>query len=97
MKVETTGQNHVFEVQVFLDDLDPNLLRLELYADGGKDSPPLRREMKQIRQLVGSVNGYLYGASVSANRPAADYTARIVPHHPRANVPFEANQILWQR
>ena len=97
MKVETTGQNHVFEVQVFLDDLDPNLLRLELYADGGKDNPPLRQEMKQIRQLVGSVNGYLYGASVSANRPAADYTARIVPHHPRAKVPFEANQILWQK
>jgi starch phosphorylase len=42
-------------------------------------------------------NGYTYSARVPASRPAAEYTARIVPHHPEAAVPLEAAQILWQR
>jgi starch phosphorylase len=38
-----------------------------------------------------------YSAQMSAIRPASDYTARIIPHHPNASVPLEARQILWQR
>jgi starch phosphorylase len=38
-----------------------------------------------------------YSAHVSATRPASDYTARIIPHHPNASVPLEAEQIIWQR
>jgi starch phosphorylase len=38
-----------------------------------------------------------YSAHVSTTRPASDYTARIIPHHPNASVPLEAWQILWQR
>ena len=37
-----------------------------------------------------------YTAQVSATRPASDFTARIVPHHPNALVPLEADQIIWQ-
>jgi hypothetical protein len=40
---------------------------------------------------------YTYSAQVSATRPANDYTARIVPHHPDALVALEAGQIVWQR
>jgi starch phosphorylase len=40
---------------------------------------------------------FIYLAQVSASRPASDYTARIIPHHPNASVPLEARQILWQR
>jgi starch phosphorylase len=38
-----------------------------------------------------------YSTQLSATRPASDYTARIIPHHPNASVPLEARQILWQR
>ena len=34
VKVETRGEQHVFEVQVYLNDLDPKAVRVELYADG---------------------------------------------------------------
>jgi glycogen phosphorylase len=34
---------------------------------------------------------------VPASRPATDYTPRLVPYHPDARVPLEANEILWQR
>jgi glycogen phosphorylase len=97
VQVETAGQSHAFEVQVFLDEIDPAALRIELSADGGSSGPPVRQEMSRLRRLVGSVNGYVYGASVPARRPATDYTPRIVPHHPNARVPLEANEILWQK
>jgi glycogen phosphorylase len=47
--------------------------------------------------LVGSANGYLYTAQVPADRPASDYTPRLVPYRAGARVPLEAPQILWQR
>ena len=34
MKVETKDGQHVFEVQLSLGDLDPNAVRVELFADG---------------------------------------------------------------
>ena len=53
VKVETDGEQHVFEVQVYLDDLDPEAVRVELYADGVNGDGPVRQEMKRVRQLVG--------------------------------------------
>jgi glycogen phosphorylase len=37
----------VFEVEVFLNDLDPNAVRVELYADGINGGDPVRQEMKR--------------------------------------------------
>ncbi len=96
-KVETRGEQHVFEVQVWLDDIDPKTVRVELYADGVMGSAPVRQEMKRARQLTGASGGYVYSAAVSAARPPADYTARVVPHRDGVAVPLEAAQILWQR
>jgi starch phosphorylase len=97
MKIETDGKQHVFDVQVYLDDLDPNAVRVELYADGINGSAPVRREMKRTRQLAGAAGGCAYRATVPATRPSTDYTARVVPHHAGVAVPLEAAQILWQR
>ena len=97
VKLETKDKQHVFEVQVYLDDLDPNAVRVELYANGVNGGEPVRQEMKRLRQLVGAVGGYAYGATVSADRPASDYTARVIPHRDGVAVPLEAAQVLWQR
>jgi len=97
VKVETQGELHVFEVQVYLNDLDPNAVQVELYADGLYDGGPLRQEMQRDRQLVGASGGYVYTAAVSATRPPADYTARVIPRCESVAVPLEAAQILWQR
>ena len=64
MKVETRGEQHVFEVQVYLNDLDPKAVRVELYADGVNGSAPVRQEMKRVRQLAGASGGYVYSAAV---------------------------------
>jgi starch phosphorylase len=96
IKVETSGQQHIFEVEVYLNDIDPNAVRVELYADGINGSSPVRQEVKRGRQLVGAVGGYIYSVTVSATRPATDYTARVIPNYDSVAVPLEAPQILWQ-
>ena len=97
IKLETTAEQHVFEVQVYLDDLDPDSVRIELYAEGADYSAPERVEMKRVRQLVGAINGYVYRACVPASRPASDYTARLIPQRENVAVPLESNHILWQQ
>ncbi len=96
VKVETRGEQQDFEVQVYLNDLDPNAVRVELYADGIDGSNPVRQEMKRGRQLVGAVRGYMCSATLSAIRPVTDYTARVIPNNDSVAVPLEAAQILWQ-
>jgi glycogen phosphorylase len=58
VKVETVEQQHVFEVQAYLGDVDPDSVRVELYADGVNGEGPVRQEMKRVRQLVGAAGGY---------------------------------------
>ena len=97
VKIKSDAQKHNFEVQLFLGAVSPDAVRLELYADGGSDSGPVTQEMKRGQQLAGTGNGYIYTGSAPANRPATDYTPRVVPFFSKAIVPLEANQILWQR
>jgi starch phosphorylase len=97
VKVETHGAQHVFDVQVYLDRLDPAAVRVELYADGVKGSAPVLHEMSRVRPLVGASGGYAYSAAVSATRPPGHFTARVVPHCGGVAVPLEEVRILWQR
>jgi starch phosphorylase len=97
VKVESRGGQHVFEVHVCLADLDPEAARVELYADGVMGSAPVRQEMKRVRQLGGTSGVYVYSAAVSAIRPSADYTARVIPNRNGVAIPLEDAQILWQR
>jgi glucan phosphorylase len=62
VKLETDGGQHVLEVQMYLDDLDPEVVRVELYANGVNGSASERVEVKRVRQLVGAINGYAYRA-----------------------------------
>ncbi len=97
VKIETDGEQHVVEVQVYLDELDPEAVRVELYADKIGDGSRVRQEMKRVGQLVNATNGYVYRALVADARPVTDYTARIVPYHEGAVIPLEDHHILWQR
>jgi starch phosphorylase len=96
VRVSSDKEEHLFEVQVYLNGLDPNAIRVELYAEGVNGGEPVRREMARGRRLAEG-DGYIYSARIPATRPAADYTARVIPHHAGAAVPLEAVRILWQR
>ena len=95
-RAETKGAQNVFEVSVHLGGLDPDAVRVELYADGHTENTPEGRAMERVSRIEGE-NGFVYRASVPATRPASDYTARIVPNHPGVSVPLEDTHILWQR
>ncbi|MGB7758615.1 MAG: alpha-glucan family phosphorylase [Bryobacteraceae bacterium] len=94
VKVESSAGEHVFEVEVYLSDLDPDAVRVELYADGANGGAPVRQEMERVRQ---SGAGYAYRAQAPATRPVTDYTARLIPGYTGVAVPLEATHILWQR
>jgi len=97
VKVKTHGEQHLFHVQVFLGDLDPKEVRVELYADGIDEGSPVRQEMKHSRRLVGASSGYAYSAAVPSARPSSDYTARVIPHCEGVAIPLENARLLWQR
>jgi glycogen phosphorylase len=97
MKVETRGEQHFFEVQVYLKDFDPDAIRVELYADRVMGNAPIRQEMKRVCQVAGALGGYVYSAAVSTANLSTDYTVRAIPNYPGAAVPLENARILWQR
>lgn len=80
--METAGEQHIFEVQVYLDDLDAEAVRFELYADVVNGGSPHWQEIC-LRQLAGSVGGHVYRGSVRVIAGLA--------------VPLEEAHILWQR
>ena len=95
LKVATRDGHHVFEVELFPDDIDPEAVRVELYAEGTNDAAG--KEMERDRGPTGNAAGDTYRVSVLATRPATDYTARVIPHFAGVAVPLEVNTILWQR
>jgi starch phosphorylase len=96
-KIETRGEQHLFEVGVCLNGLDPKAVRVELYADGIKGKAPFRQEMQHVDQLPASPGCHVYSATVCAERAAADYTVRVIPYHDGVAIPLEEPRILWQR
>ncbi len=96
LQVQRTALHYHFSVAVYLGDVAPDAVRVELYADPAHGRPRERHAMLPS-PLPGAVNGFLYRLTVPAQRPAGDYTPRVVPHHPEAAVPLEEAHILWQR
>jgi glycogen phosphorylase len=93
--LEQQGERYLFHVQVFLDEIDPDAVRVELYADAQKGEDPATSAMNRCERLAGAANGFTYTAVIPASRPAANYTPRVVPQHAGAFVPLEAPFILW--
>ncbi len=97
IKVGMRREQHVFEVQVYLNGIGPNDVRVELCAHGVEGGIPVCQEMIRGQRLAGTEDGYIYAARVPATRPSTDYTPRIRPYRPNVAVPLESGLILWQR
>jgi starch phosphorylase len=84
------------EAQVFLDDLDPEDVDVQLYADPpASDAPPERHSLKLAHALTGATGGYHYTARIATSREAGHYTLRVVPRLELADAPLEVDCILW--
>ncbi len=96
LEVHEENDGWSFDVQVYLGGISPNFVQVQLFADPADTSEPVKEEMERRASIPGSVNGYHYYGKVVTERPAADFTQRIVANHPEAIVPAEMNLILWQ-
>jgi starch phosphorylase len=97
VRVDTTADRHEFEVELFLGDLEPDAVRVELYADGLNGGDAVREEMKRARPKPGTAECCVYHTRVPSARPAGDYTARVFTRSSGVAVPLESARILWQR
>lgn len=98
VKVNVTSdeERHLFDVEVYLGELDQKAIKVELHADCAGRFSSEQIEMRLIRNFPNS-KVYQYQKEVSAERPASDFAARIIPYFPGVIVPLELNHILWQR
>ncbi|HTX39938.1 MAG TPA: alpha-glucan family phosphorylase [Bryobacteraceae bacterium] len=95
LTVEKEDGQFVFVVQVYLDELDPDAVCVELYRDTANG--PFHQSMQRGQALVGSIHGYQYSTRVPADGAPNDYTPRVVPCKAGAVIPLETNRIVWQR
>jgi glycogen phosphorylase len=86
-----------FSVPVFLGDVHPDFIHVELFAAEMNSVPAEVIALHQEQAIPGSAHGYVYAGEVVGARPPEDYTLRIVPHHQSAWLPAELPLILWQR
>ncbi len=96
VKVKTEGDKHIFDIQVYLNDLDPEDVAVELYADEIDGGPPVRQKLEPVQMKTETHKPHIYETTVSASRSATDYTPRVIPYFPGLSVPLETNMILWQ-
>lgn len=89
------GDDYFLQVQLFLGDLQPEFVQVELYADPQNGESAGRLVMNRHEDRIGSENGFVYSLRIPARRPLSDYTPRVVPHRLDASVPLEAPFILW--
>ena len=97
VKVETIENQHNFHVSFILNDLNPDTVQVEIFANGIYGGAPIVQKITRVMKSEGEANQYDYYATVTATRPASDYTARVIPYLPNVSVPLEISRILWQR
>ena len=96
VKIETRGDQHLFEVEVYQNGLDSRAMRVELYADGVMGDAPVMQDMSQIREQNDGASGAIYSAAISAARPTQDYSVRVIPFFEGVAIPLEDARILWK-
>lgn len=95
--VERQEERYLIKASLILGELQPDEVRIEVYAEPADGTTAaLRVPMERDGELVGTVNGFTFAASVPNQRPVGDYSIRVLPNNPRAAVPLEAQQILWK-
>jgi starch phosphorylase len=97
LAVQKMNNYYNFRVPVYLGELDPHTVHVQLYAEPQGNGEPEIHLMEQSEALAGTVNGYVYTAKVPLERQAIDYTPRVIPFFDGVAVPLEAEQILWYK
>ena len=95
LDIQRQDDSHVVVVSVYLADIDPEAIQVQLYADPSEGIEPEIHVMEMADAIPGTANGYIYRVRFPARRPAEHYTPRIIPYFDGATVPVEIANILW--
>jgi len=85
-----------FSVPVFLGEISPACVRVELFAEAQVGMPAEVVILHQGPLIPGTLNGYIYAGGVATSRAIADYTVRVVPYHESVLIPTELPLVIWQ-
>ena len=96
VKITTIENQYKFNVQVYFSDLDPDLVQVELFANGANGSKPEIIKMIRETKTGSSINTYYYSALASSERPVSDFTPRAMAKIAGVSVPLESSLITWQ-
>ena len=91
------GEAWSFSVPVYLGEIAPADVAVQLYADPRDAEAPFLGELLRGEAIIGTTNSHIYTGTAPATRPAEEYTVRIVPHYPGVRVPAELPLIVWQK
>ncbi len=93
---ETVEGGYHFKVGVQLQGVFPNQVMVQLYANGLNGQPDEQVTM-QLPPVAPENGVYIYQTTIATERPATDYTARLLPAYEGVSVPLEDNLVLWQQ
>ncbi len=96
VRVNPRPDGQDIEVEVFLNGIDPNSVRVQLYANGLGDGESIP-EMARTRPAADPSGPDVYRVTLSSRYPIGAYTARVIPAHADTSVPLECGRIAWQR
>jgi starch phosphorylase len=97
VNVTINDNQYNFKIQVYLNNLDPETVQVEIYANAVNGQDTFIQKMTCSVKPEGISNSFYYETSVTSTRPVTDFTARIIPCIPDIEIPLENTKILWQK
>jgi starch phosphorylase len=95
LDVQKQDDGYVVAVTIYLADIDPEAVQVQLYADPPSGTEPEIHIMEMANTIQGTANGYIYNVRITTQRPIEQYTPRIIPYFDSAIVPIEIANIRW--
>lgn len=97
LTVVDEGSRRSVALELFLGEVAPEDVTIELYADApDARAAPERWPLKPSGPLPGTAHGYLYTATLPATRSRSHYTPRAVPSSTELLWPIELPLIAWR-
>jgi len=84
-----------FEVLLDVGEIPPDFVQVQLYAEPVDAGEAVRQVMERMVEDARTTKGERYTCRLKTSRPAADFTPRLVAHHPEARVPAECHLVSW--
>lgn len=99
-KLHLTASENGYEVEVnvYLGGLNPEMVRVQLFADPNATEPGMVEDLRYdpLPEDQAGTGSLRYLGHVDSMRPQGDFSLRVIAAHPQVNLPAECHLISWQ-